>query len=247
MTTTQALTIADAERLLGEPAERWVGRCYEIASRLAEHVGGRPAYGHWRGPVHRDSLFAYARTVGFARHGWLAMPDGTVCDPTRWTFTLDEPSIYFGPADHYDEGGNVWRESQSGPPPVFTGEAHPIELAPWEADFVATLLGQSVPQFTIAQLMWIAHRSPHTLGDFAQPIYEALDAAGLRAFVPLDNWRMVEAGAHAFVTVATCALCGAETPTDSRCYGCASYICDAHSRDDGDEPLGPHRPEDHES
>ena len=79
------LTLAQAEAALGEPAARWEMRCYEIASRLvhARAVEGKAVYGHWRGPVHPAAPFT---SVVVVRHGWINLPDGRICDPTRWVF-----------------------------------------------------------------------------------------------------------------------------------------------------------------
>lgn len=42
-------------------------------------------------------------------HCWIKMPDGRICDPTRWQFEDKPPYIYFGvPSDNYDEDGKRW-------------------------------------------------------------------------------------------------------------------------------------------
>lgn len=78
-------TLAACERTLGEKAETWKGRCFEIASRLVREglVSGHAVYGHWRGDVAKGSMF-YGNTCGFVQHGWVVLADGRIFDPTRW-------------------------------------------------------------------------------------------------------------------------------------------------------------------
>ena len=94
-------TIEECEAALGEPAQSWAGRCFEIASRLVEAklVEGRAVYGLWRGDIHPESIFARR---SYTHHGWIVVHDHRrneerVVDPTRWVFEHRRPYLYTGP------------------------------------------------------------------------------------------------------------------------------------------------------
>lgn len=95
-------TLAECEEAIGEPAKKWVARCYEIASKIVKAglvsrergLGGEAVYGHWVGPISPRSHFAERRHLGFVQHGWIHVPTGLVIDPTRWVFEARSPYIY---------------------------------------------------------------------------------------------------------------------------------------------------------
>ncbi len=91
-------TLAECEKALGEKAETWVARCYEISCAIvrAGLVKGQAVYGHWVGRVSRKSHFANRRHLPFIPHGWLLLEDGRVLDPTRWVFEAVAPYLYVG-------------------------------------------------------------------------------------------------------------------------------------------------------
>lgn len=93
-------SVEECARVLGEPAEKWAGRCYEIAHLFVDAglvPGGVAVYGHWTGPIHPASRFAGRRTLGFTQHGWVWVEDeGVVVDPTRWAFEMRTPYVYVG-------------------------------------------------------------------------------------------------------------------------------------------------------
>jgi hypothetical protein len=99
-------TLAEAEAVIGEPASKWVSRCYEIAYALVEKglVPGRAVYGHYLGPVMPSSPFHDRHSAcDFTGHGWVSLPDGRVLDPTRWVFEATEPYLYVGwPGEEID-------------------------------------------------------------------------------------------------------------------------------------------------
>jgi hypothetical protein len=98
-TEQQIPTLHEAVIALGSPPETWVGNCYAIAYQLVEAglVEGRAVYGHYLGPIAKDSFFSEkGLAVGFVPHGWVLMGDGRVLDPTRWVFENVEPYIYVG-------------------------------------------------------------------------------------------------------------------------------------------------------
>ena len=89
------------------PTDDWRGNCFALAAQAVTHgiVEGRAVYGTWRGPISEDSIF-FEHQGEFVIHGWVNLPDGRICDPTRWVFEAVEPYIYIGKNDHYDEGVN---------------------------------------------------------------------------------------------------------------------------------------------
>jgi hypothetical protein len=97
---TKALpTLAECEKALGEKANTWVARCYEISRRIVKTglVKGEAVYGHWLGPVHPRSHFANRRDkLPFIQHGWILLDDAHVLDPTRWVFEAKKPYLYTG-------------------------------------------------------------------------------------------------------------------------------------------------------
>ena len=192
------LTLAQAEAALGEPAARWEMRCYEIASRLvhARAVEGKAVYGHWRGPVHPAAPFT---SVVVVRHGWINLPDGRICDPTRWVFEQVRPYIYTGPNDHYDEGGDVLRRLVERPAPE-RNYLNPAERTydlrlpddvEWWLPGSSAAKGLRLPRKSWEQCHWLATLSRATLGEHAPFVYTALIEAGLAALIPLDNLRAV--------------------------------------------------------
>jgi hypothetical protein len=184
----------------------WAGRCYEMACTMVREklVEGKAVYGNWTGPVKKGTMFAGRPVV---HHGWVLLPDGRVCDPTRWAFEGKKPYIYIGPADHYDEGGNKFREKQIGDAPEWdaTEPLHNINHTIMDSKtwgFVEDILGLNeicdedyLPgDVTERQLWWLAHLPPARLGEHAPAIYVALDKLGKKALIPIDNRRMVEDG-----------------------------------------------------
>lgn len=198
--------LATFEKNIGLPASQWAGNCFGVAMKAVElklvPKGSVAVYGHWIGAVHAESMFSY-RAGTFVQHGWVLMPDGNVCDPTRWVFENVKPYVYFGPADHYDEGGNVRRSKAIGPPPAYDPDDEQHRLNPailsgpaWK--FVEKLLRLDETlevepgDISVNQLHWLANCSPNGLGEHAGAIYDALDALQLGAFVPWDNRQMVK-------------------------------------------------------
>jgi hypothetical protein len=91
-------TLAECEKALGEKAEAWVARCYEISCAIvvAGLVDGEAVYGHWLGDVAPGSHFADRGRLAFIQHGWILLKDGRVLDPTRWVFENVTPYLYVG-------------------------------------------------------------------------------------------------------------------------------------------------------
>ena len=211
--STRAPSLKLAERMIGLPATQWGGKCFQIASALVEHklVEGTAVYGHWIGPVAKGSIFFDKSALGFCQHGWVNLGGGLVCDPTRWAFEDVAPYIYLGASDHYDEGGNRFRERTDPTPPEWDEFEEQFELDKrvlpnsdaWNR--VEKLLRLDDPfelpedyspgMVTREQLMWLAKRSPTTLGEHAFDIYNALAKLDLIALIPIDNRLAVERAA----------------------------------------------------
>ena len=207
-----SLSIEDIEDLVG-PAETWPGRCHEIALAAASLIdGGEAVYGHYRGPVDPHGYWSGYERRPFIQHGWVQLDDGGVLDPTRWSFLDEEPEIAifheWEASDEYDRGGNRTRAEMMKPAPPWDpstkvgarGAAGAVSLAvPKGSDLemtLNTLLGEDQHGtdendgyvITIMQAAWLANAPYDILAPHQKAIYELLDGAGLRAFVPQDNW-----------------------------------------------------------
>lgn len=202
------------EKLTGMSTAQWEGNCFAVASKLAAHFGGTAVYGHWLGEISLDGWWKLRAGQDFCNHGWIVLPDKhgkyvqgreEIVDPTRWSFEAKKPYIWRGQNDGtYDEGGNRFRMSARGnEPPEDDGEQEPltIELLSeesyenvkrickmgWLSEF-----SESYPFLSHTDARWLANTAPAAIGWFVvAEIYEALDRAGMRAWIPTDNWKMV--------------------------------------------------------
>ncbi len=113
------------------------------------------------------------------------------------SLTFSGPYIWVGENQgEYDEGGNEWRMSQRGGPPLSDKEPHDTSrIEPRALDVMKGLVNNPWG-LTLDQLFWIANLSPQHLGGDAEIVYRALKTLNLQGFVPLDNWRMVKQGRH---------------------------------------------------
>lgn len=201
------ITLADCERVVGEPAAAWAGRCFEIASTIAASglLKGTAVYGHWLGPVDPRSHFGKKGGAPFVRHGWIVLPspDERVFDPTRWAFGTGKPALYLGKADHYDEGGNEWRAAMRRSPPRFDPSERRVDVpesimdsATWRfvEEFLGIDLEQEAGTLSKSQLFWLANAPLVELGPHARGVYDAIERLGEEALVPIDNFRRVKQG-----------------------------------------------------
>lgn len=194
------------------PIEGWAGNCYAIAcaivsAGLVEEFNGVAVYGHWGGDVHPDSHFAECEGRPFVQHGWILLEDGRIMDPTRWGFDAKEPYLFIGHnSGEYDEGGNKWRDAMMEPPPSWNKDdsqyeinKHVLKTDAW--NHVERLLNctdgycdDDVPigQFCGAQLFWLANCPYSVLQPHASEVYRALERCGMKAFIPMDNYRRAE-------------------------------------------------------
>ena len=221
------LKVHDIEKAIGLPVDKWSGNCYAVACEIlrAKLVKGRPAYGHWTGPVHAKSPFSRGgKSSPIVRHGWIILENGAVMDPTRWVFEAAEPYIYIGseqddapcvdcgydefshdedndnaatcssyvaPDWPYDEGGDRLRAALQRPfPQVGPGEMVNVRLK--LASAIRKRLGIPV-SMTRQQAAWVANLPYKTLGRDAWAVCVALQAAGHKAYIPIDTWTRAEA------------------------------------------------------
>lgn len=194
-------SIKELESLIKIPTIEWPGRCHEIATAIAnlDCVDGRAVYGHYLGFVSKDSkLFGNRNGLPFQRHGWVVMTDGKILDPTRWVFEDIDPYIFYSENTNgeYDEGGNKWRMANLGDCPKFDKKEKCLDLTITDEsviDEITLLLGvpATTKKASLNQMFWLANLSPEKIGDYCKRIYEWLNAVGLKALVPLDNWQKI--------------------------------------------------------
>jgi len=202
------LTVAQAVKIVGSPAKEWHGRCMEIAAKLAPHFGGVAVYGNWLGE--RKGFWKKRADGGPVHHGWIVLPGPrgdyteateTIVDPTRWSFEDVKPYIWSGQNDgNYDEGGNEFRFANIRTPDGDGDDVRLVFKNEFIYDRIGDLLDDSMLNFSRCNcglpksfVYYIANLPPAELGWFiVAEVYEALDRAGCRAFIPLDNWKLVD-------------------------------------------------------
>lgn len=193
---TKSYSIEEIEKIIDCPTENWKGNCYGVAVNCVEKgvVKGKVRYGHYKGYISPNSLFAYRIGLPLGHHAWIELPNGQIYDPTRWVFENKKPYIYIGNNNgEYSVGERFFKT----PPPPFNKSAKliTVNFDLNTMNFVKTLLKddrmENSDTFTINQIVWLANESVSTLGEFAKPIYKELERLSLGAFVPIDNWNLV--------------------------------------------------------
>lgn len=215
MTTGVAhLSMKSYEKLTGLTTAEWEGSCFAVANMLAPHFGGTAVYGHWLGKINPAGHWKTHARQGFCNHGWIVVPNKhgkygvdteTIVDPTRWSFEAKKPYIWQGKNDGtYDEGGNRFRMAMRGHEPPDdddTREPLTIDLLSEESyENVKQIcklgpfheFSPEYPFLGYSLARWLANTDPAVIGWWCvAEIYEALAKAGLKAAIPIDNWRMV--------------------------------------------------------
>ena len=207
MKKPENLTIKEVEKAIDMPAQRWHGKCFEIATAIVEAnlVSGVAVYGHYLGHVDPDGYWGARANAPFFQHGWILLDDGRILDPTRWSFEDDQPYLalfskdedgddYFG---DYDEGGNQWRKAmlRPCPPPSKNGRKEPLKLSNEAKRFVSCLLADGVTpeNMCVEHVSWLANANYDDLGEFVYEIYRAIcQLPHGSAFIPIDNHRRCE-------------------------------------------------------
>lgn len=182
------------------PTKTWPSNCYALAcAAVKAGVPGKALYGHWLGPVAEGTVFSKRPIV---RHGWVLMPDGRVCDPTRFVFEGKKAYVYVGANDYYDMGGNAFRRATMRPPPAWDAEDKQykctVPTPAWnflekalKLDEVYDNSAYKVGYVSQDQLFWLANLDLDTLGPHAKPIFEWMVKIGREAAIPIDNMRHV--------------------------------------------------------
>ena len=195
------------------PLQDWPGNCHAVARAtldLAPVRGMRIARGHWTGRVSRKSVY---KNTGMVQHSWLVLEDGRILDPTRWAIeTPEDPALYVGWCDAYDEGGRMSRartrhfqahgpqESalQDAGAPDLTERLRTLDRAALMALLRGEVAEQKLAQESRETLVAIAnraipeliHRDPTHLDD-PWRVYSIIERIGLKALVPIDSWARV--------------------------------------------------------
>ena len=229
-----------AAKVINMTVEKWAGRCYGIASSFVQSgllpEGSVAVYGHWVGPVSEDSYFGSRAGHPFVQHGWCALPDGRVCDPTRFAFEAKNPYVYIGKSDYYDEGGNTMRRYTLRPCPLPKQGHNEAQNAltqlhdklSEDALVLVERLIPSEPPWTAHQVHWLANVPLEMLEDHAHEVFEAISALRLGGFIPIDNKRKA-AREHLMRTgpgLGKCWNCNNDCGPDDYCSGCGEYICE---------------------
>ncbi len=192
----------DIERIeerFGIPAEEWHGRCFEIASRLVDTglVEGMAIYGHYTGPIDSTSYWSSRHALDFVPHGWVLAPSGVIIDPTRFSFENTTPYLYVGKPgddgyDHYDEGGNLLRETLYKAPPLFDSKREKdMNLSGPARLHALALLKRKHGKFDFGGAFWLANVPYKMLHPWNREIYAAIKEAYI-GLVPIDNDQRAE-------------------------------------------------------
>lgn len=211
------LTLPTREALvarMGCPPEEWAGNCHAASVSVAETIDGA---------VVRRGVFLGEATPGAyfygrpCQHSWVELPDGQVCDPTRFAF-VGGPAwpLWVGPSDEYDIAGCRSAAPAGWPPdPCDTTTWHGeerdyIELKLGCGDYVGGLLG-TPPDMIYEDAVEVTLKQAYYLGNlpikenelpgvlsrfFAAEVYEALVEAGFRETIPIDrrDWILGDGG-----------------------------------------------------
>lgn len=184
---------------IGIPSDRWQGNCHSVATAMSNRFGEYELPGC---RVRRGWITA----LNYAgQHSWLELDRGIIVDPTLRANEGKAPEVrVWKPlGDVYDPCG--WRTVHSVVQPcpsVFDTDRELVQLELGSVDYVAGLINNHVEdgyvELSKEQAIWLANlpvrerESARVLSRFfAAEVYEALQAAGLKAFIPVDAWHYV--------------------------------------------------------
>ena len=188
--------ITDAHEVahrIKQPTRNWPGNCSAVAAQCYLHglVPRRSlvCYGLYHGSIHPDSIFAGR---GVCHHGWVELPDGRIYDPTRWTFTCEQPYVWIslsGRHPNYDLGGaSQWKHIPA--PSVTSPAMHKLRKS--QVARLSRFFRLVQPDgLDRNQWHWLAHRHPDELQGDARWIYQLMQKLGLQAMIPIDFKRYV--------------------------------------------------------
>lgn len=192
----------EVAREIGLPLAVWPGNCHAVALGVLTNLptrGMRLVRGHYHGRIARKSAY---RAAGPQQHSWLRLGDGRILDPTRWAMERpDQPFIYIGLNDHYDEAGvevrlrsrAAWHSSilAIGQPDARQGLVRRCLSRAPEGARVALLEACGCGDGRIAERIIDALEAP--VEHIARPeaLYSAAQQCGLKALIRLDCWTRV--------------------------------------------------------
>lgn len=191
------ISVEEISVIIGLPVDDWHGKCYGVACGLLKHkiVEGHPIYGHYVGPIDIDGYWGSHIGLPFVRHGWVMQNDGTIIDPTRWSFENKSPYVAIitnndDRHDEYDDSGSMIRIMMRQPCPE-TNESKKVNLNLYgpAKELVDTLFGDKATSdyATQSQIMWLANAPYGQLGDFVPHIYEAIKNYSEVCYIPVDH------------------------------------------------------------
>lgn len=187
-------SIEQIEEKFKEPAASWEGRCAELAACVEKMIPGcRRVRGHYLGLI----TGSHWKGRPYAQHEWLELEDGTVVDPTRWSFEGKDPYVFVGGPTNtedwpYDEAGVRLRHLLLGrkPCPAFSKdeESAKVNQMPSDARRHLEKMGAEPKngRFSLSQLFWIAGAAPEELGDHVVTIYRWFVRNNYEALIPID-------------------------------------------------------------
>lgn len=198
-------TAEDLSKEIGIPLEQWPGNCHGIAEAVLRRVpveGMRLVRGFFNGFISRNSVY---KGGGVQQHSWLELADGRILDPTRWAMTNPgKPAIYIGYNDHYDEAGLMMR-AQHRPAMSFSmmmsqgkgnsPSGHVLKkIRKMDALQVRDLFDAGnltppagEPQLRDADRLYGRIYDPVEHFDQPEDFFSGLQAAGLKAIIPIDT------------------------------------------------------------
>jgi hypothetical protein len=195
--TMRKISAKNAANKISLPFEKWKGNCSYVCQLFLQFglVKGEYCYGHYHGKIASTGIFA---NRPFSRHAWIKLPNGEVCDPTRWVFEDTKPYIYVGPNNgEYDYGGNRVKSCivQKCPPFDFAAKGILLGLDGAALHFMMSIVNVPGPLVTFEQVMWLANLPIDSLSIYAKSIYKAIIDAGHGATIPMDNRvKVIEGG-----------------------------------------------------
>jgi len=192
------------QQIIG-PFKDWKGNCFAVATAMAKLLGSNAhaVYGHYLGVISSQSIFAEKIPAGFCPHGWVQIyldDQITIVDPTRWVLLDVEPYLFVQdfPCDDYDEGGQQFRSilQPAEPPEPNIGEKSwtLCTLSDDLSQIVLQYLGDTYQgtQIYMMQWHWLVHLPYEYFSPHVRELYEAMESFGLKALIPIDNWRRME-------------------------------------------------------
>lgn len=190
----KSMTMSEIAEVINSPLDHWAGNCYGIASRMVEHglVKGKVVYGKFLG----DSSKGLFKDTVIPNHAWVVTPDNKIVDPTRWVFDDVAPFMFETDVkdNHYDRGSNMLKEAFRTPPPEYNEDEKTFDVNDTRIDFIMALYlanQKVVRKISVSQVVWLSSLSLMTLGSNAHDIFSWIENNGMRAFIPIDNYREI--------------------------------------------------------